>query len=157
MSVTVRVDGVDQFGAVARRLKDAGARDLRRELYRGLNRAVKPMKEAVRSSVGDYMPSGYTPILEANLKLGSSNRAGGRNPGIRITGRAKGRPRPRRVGALEAGVLRHPLFGNRGYWYATSVRPGFFGEPLKRDAPEARVQIKLVLDELAEKIAHGGL
>jgi hypothetical protein len=77
----------------------------------------------------------------------------GRGAGIRIIAKAKGPRGERYVGPLEAGMLRHSLFGNRRHWYAQPVYPGFFSEPIKESAPEIREQIVQAMENVAAQIA----
>ncbi len=146
--VSVNVTGGNAAHALAKRLKALNDKDLQKELSRGISRAMKPAAKNVKTSVPEYMPSGYAPTLAKALSLRTSNLASG----LRITGTAKGNPRPRKVDDLNKGRLRHPLFGNRDKWYGQTVRERFFDEPLEAMAPEVRAALDKVLSEVAAKL-----
>jgi hypothetical protein len=118
----------------------------RRELFRGLNRAAKPLRRAVQESIPDYMPEagGYAALLQASHAPRTQIKTGGRDPAIRIISRTKGGVK-RSVKKLEAGQLAHPLFADREHWFTQDIRPGFFTEPMEGQADEVR-------DEMIESI-----
>jgi len=159
MSVEIRVTGAEQFGALARRLKKHGDNELRKELYRGINRTVKPIRADVKANIPSYMPSGYSPVLQKSFRLSSSRRATGRDVGIRLLGRAKGQKKARAVGDIDKGSLRHPTFGRRksktgkSLWFVTKVRKGFFTERVEGHADSVRRDLIDVMNDVANKIA----
>jgi hypothetical protein len=146
--VQVTVRGGNAAHALAKRLKALNDKDLQKELSRGVAKAMRPAAKEVKASVPEYMPSGYAPTLTKALSLRTSNLASG----LRITGTAKGNPRPRKVGDLNKGRLRHPLWGNRERWYTQTVRPRFFDEPLERQGTAVRTELDKVLAGVAAKI-----
>lgn len=143
------VRGAGDFAALSRRLKQAGRQDLRRELFRGLGRAVKPARDSVVAELPDHLPNAYAAELKGDLSLRVKSR-GGRSPGVSVT--AKGRKRNRMVGPLDSGRLRHPHYGNRRRWYEQQVRPHFFTGPMRASAPAAREAIREAMEDVAEKI-----
>lgn len=149
----IEIKGAEQFSALARRLKDAGEKELRKELYSGITRATKPTRQAIKNNVGNYMPHGYAGTFQKSLRLTVSKRASASNPGITIKAKAKGKSRPRSVSAINGGELRHPLYGNRGFWYPTTIKPGFFTAEAKKGLPEARKEILKAMNDVAEKVA----
>ena len=44
-----------------------------------------------------------------------------------------------RLKSVDAGVLRHPTFGNRDAWSVTKVQPGFFSRPVAAATPAVSV------------------
>ena len=145
------VQGAEQFGDVAAQLKrlDGDNRDLRRDLYRGLNRAVKPLIADTRESAERKLPRrGGLARRVAAAKM-SSRRRTGKNPGIAVV--AKGMDQLR---GMDQGTVRHPVYGNRNVWVTQSISPGWFSEPVRAGADEARTEISRVLDEIAREIAR---
>jgi hypothetical protein len=136
--MTVEVRGVEVLERAGKALRGA-EKHYRRELFRGLNTASKPLREAVQESIPDYMPNrgGYAKTLQASHSPRTQVKTGGRDPSIRIISRTKGGVK-RKVKALEEGKLAHPVFGNRRVWRTQSIRPGFFTEPMRAGAPEVR-------------------
>lgn len=145
--------GAGDFAALARRLKEAGEKDLRKELYSGITRATKPMRVGIKNNSVTYMPSGYGGTFQKSLRLTSVKRAGGKNPAVRIKAVGKGQSRPRQIGPTNDGTLRHPLFGNRDFWYTTKIKPGFFTKEALKGAPAAQKEILKVMKDVAEKVA----
>jgi hypothetical protein len=154
-------DAATEFEALARALKDAGETELRRELYKALNDAAKPVIRNIRAGLGDYMPDRYAAVLDADLKLTVSKRTG-TNPGVTLLGRAAAGYGPgsrrsltgRKVKRVNAGLLTHPVFGNREVWRTQTdgMKPGFFDAPVARSGPEVRRQIVAALHRVIGKI-----
>jgi hypothetical protein len=149
------IRGAEQFGALARRLKEAGDKELRSELYKGINRAIKPMKKDVKDNVTSYMPSNgiYAGVIKKALSLTISKRAGKSTPGITLKAKARGKTDLRKVGLLDDGILRHPVFGNREKWRDTRIKGGFFTEQSKKSARFVRENIVQAMNDVAEKVA----
>lgn len=135
MSVEVR--NVEVLERAGRALRGAD-RHYRRELYRGLNRAAKPLKQAVHDAIPDYMPrrGGYADVLQRAHSPQTKIKTGGRDPSVQIISRTRGARR--RTKALEAGRLSHPVFGNRSVWRTQDIKPGFFTEPMEEEAGTVR-------------------
>ena len=150
--------GAAEFAALSRRLKDAGETGLRRSLYTAIGDAAKPLAQKIGSDdhLRSYMPNRYAGVLSDDMSVKIS-RLTGKNPGVSI--RAKGRVRDRHVARLNAGILMHPLFGDRERWFAQTLgkgmRPGFFDDPAKESAPDVRKAILAAMHETAEKITSG--
>jgi hypothetical protein len=145
--VSIQLRNVEVLEQAGRALRGADKK-YRRELFRGLNRAAKPLKQAVHDAIPDYMPGtgGYADLLQASHSPRTQIKPGGRDPAIRIVSRTKGGVR-RSVKKLEAGQLAHPLFGDREHWSTQDIRPGFFTEPMEGEADAVR-------DEMLEAIGQ---
>lgn len=146
----IKVTGADKFQDLARALKEAGRKDLQKEMYVGLNRSVKPLTRDVKDAVGDYVPNrgGAADAVQAEFKVKTRRRAAGRNPAIFLLGTAGGHD----VSSLNRGRLRHPLYGNRRRWYNTAIKPGFWTITLEAGAPRVRVELEQALSNVAAKI-----
>lgn len=152
MVADLRITGTDDLARVARALKDAGDKDLRRELLRGINRALKPAKQAVKDAARSQLPQrGGLAAEVAASRISSSTRTSGRSPGVRVTGKKSGRD----LRSIDRGRLRHPTFG-RAPWVNQAVKPGFFSETLTEQAPRVRREVVDVLEDVAQKIASAG-
>lgn len=146
MRLTIR--GAEDFSRVARELKQAGRQDLRKELFRALNSSTKPARAEVRSSMPDFLPDQYAAALAKDLSITARGK-GGQNPSIQL--RAKGRRKKRRVGLLNRGKLRHPLFGDSP-WFDQQVVPGWWTDPLQRQADQVRRRLVAAMRDVASKI-----
>jgi hypothetical protein len=153
--VDVKVQGAEEFGTLARHLKQAGDKELRKELYAAINRKAKPLADGVRASLGQYMPNRYAAELAPSLRIATSKLAG-RNPAVRLKAQAKTRRgKPRELARLDQGVLRHPLHGNRRHWYNQPVRAGFYTGELEQGAPKVRQELVEAIQAVARKIEAG--
>jgi hypothetical protein len=144
-------DGAQQFRDLARNLTLVGAGELHRELYQAVSDAARPVAGDIRRSLPDFMPNRYAETLDADLEIRVSQRTGADTAGVVLMGR--GRTRARKVKRLEAGVLSHPLFGNREHWYnqTSHVSAGFFSRPAEAAAPQIREAILAAMSRIADK------
>lgn len=149
--VDFTVQGANELAVIAAHLKRTGDREVRKELFAGLNRATKPLKADVKRSALDTLPrrGGLASVI-SKAKLSTSNRASGKNPGVRITGASPGHAlRP-----IDAGEVRHPVFGNN-VWVTQKVTPGFFTKPLEAGVDTVRKELLDVLEQIAAKLVAG--
>lgn len=154
----IEVVGVEQLAQVARDLKAAGDRDLRRELFRGIQRSAKPLKAEAKSAALDELPkSGGLSVEIANSRWSVNTRLGVRNPSIRIVGRGRINESGREhdLNALDRGRLRHPTWGRRGPndWKNQSVKVHWFSDRMENAADtEVRANILEAVDKVADKL-----
>ena len=142
--------GAEEFATLAKNLILVGEVELKKELYDAIDAATRPVEDNMRRGLPDYMPDRYAETLNGDLRITTSKRTGP-DPGVRV--QAAGRARRRRVRRLNAGVLAHPLFGNRRYWYnqVDGVRAGFFDAPAEAAMPQVREAVSAALERAAEK------
>lgn len=152
MVAELSVKGAEKFGYLAKALRQTGDKDLRKELYAGISRSVKPLTAAVKAGTQNYFPRRYALELAKSLRV-RARRRGGRDPSVRLVGQAKtSRGKERNLAALNRGRLRHPLYGNRGFWYDQAVPPNWWDEPLLEDVDQVREDLVSVLDGIARKL-----
>jgi hypothetical protein len=149
--------GVDELAfslkAVAAALKEMGDGGLVRELSRAIGDAVAPAMQDVRDGLDGYLPNRYAAVLGDDLKLRRSTSTAGDEARVTILGSPAG-IKKRKLAQLDAGVLKHPVYGNRNVtWPAQAVEPGFFTNPLQAAEPDVREAIDKALDDVAEKAA----
>ena len=150
-------DAASELEALAYRLRLVSDGGLLRELTKAMRDAVSPVQDQVRAGLKPHMPGRYAEVLDADLRLGSSVRTAGSDPGVSLTARSAGKKRKLR--RLDSGLLTHPLFGNREHWYTQeepSVRPGWFTGPARDAAPQVRAAIEKALDDVAARAAGRG-
>lgn len=152
-------NGPYKLRVLSAQLRAAGTegQGLRRELYRAVNTAAKPLAKEIGSAahLRPYMPDHYADELAADMTVGAQKTAG-RNPGVAI--RAKGRSKKRKLKRLDAdGVLSHPVFGDRKKWVdqTSHVRPGFFTDPCTKAAPDIRRQVLDAMHVIGKRITSG--
>lgn len=144
MTFIVDIDGVENLGKLARALNKAGRKDLKKELYSALNRATKkPRAEVPRRALATLPRRGGLAARVAKAKL-STRRI---RSGVRVTDRGT-----LHLSAIDAGRVRHPVFGNEAVWVLQRVKPGFFSVPMRKSAGPARREIERALARIANQI-----
>lgn len=152
-------DGARQFADLAIVLRQVGQDGLRRELYKAISDAVKPVADEIKSTahLDPYLPDRYAAVLSAGLRVQTFKQTG-QNPGVMIHAAAPTPGGGRKIRQLNDGHLRHPVFGNRKVWRgqgAPSVLPGFFTDPCEAAAPRVRDAIIAAVDDVMAKASRG--
>lgn len=176
---SIATQGVQEFRALARRLREAGRKDLRKKLRKAIVDAGKPVLEEVRTTVRNLPVSGSRgggseqrrtfSVERASEK--SRERVARRNAGLRaaiasatrlqITARGvrfyvnsaslpeDQRTLPRHLDSAKG--WRHPVFGDKNTWVHQQGKP-YFGVVIKRHGPEFRKAIMKAMDDIAGEI-----
>jgi len=167
MAVDLKVEGIKNIRQVSIDLKAAGDKGMRRELYRAVSAAGKPLVQAARQSASQSLPhSGGLAELVSSSKMRTQMRTGARTAGVRIVATApnafskskapKSFSRGIDLSAMDRGILRHPLFGYREFWYTQSVKPRWWSDPMMRGADNARKEILKAVENITEQLAKKG-
>lgn len=155
-----------EFAALARALTEAGETGLKRELYKGINDAARSVADQVKSAANleEHLPDPYAPVLQASLKVTTSKRATGEEPGVDLvaSGPTPRGNRGRQVQRLNRGIIGHPVFGRRSrvnarkwadwVYQEGGMSPGFFDDPLSRAGPDLRQQIAEAFRRVRDQI-----
>lgn len=147
----MQVTGAAQLANLSKALKAAGQGQLRRELLRGIRQATAPAKSTIPQSARDKLPrrGGLNEYIATGLKVTSRSSLSGAEARVRIV--ATDPPR-HDIQALDRGVVRYPVFGNRQVWRSHPVEPGFFTDPCVALAPGARQQIAAARDRVLRSL-----
>jgi hypothetical protein len=153
----LEIRGQEEFVRVAKALNAQGSagRGLKRELRKQIQAAADPMTDEVLNHVAFYLPNRYAAVLARDLKVRQSWSTRGNVAALRLTGTAKGRNKRRHVGAINAGTLRHRVYG-RDVWVNQSVQPGFWDKPLADAREKPARAVRRAIQETARKIAKAG-
>lgn len=131
-------DAADELRELAAALKTAGDKVMRKEVIDTLKAEAKPLGESAMRNAGATLPrrGGLAEVVAAT-PVTVKVRLGGRQAGITLVGRG-------RVGiaSIDEGTLRHPLYGNRAFWFSQSVRPGWWSETISRGAPQVAMKLE---------------
>jgi hypothetical protein len=144
----IELEGADKLAVLAKRLKEAGDKDLQRQMYAGIARAMKPVRAAAETSLADVLPKrgGLSAAKRRQVKFRTSRRAGVRQAGVRLV--AKGG----QLGRMDRqGQFRHPVFGHEP-WVPQKIEAGWFTRPAEAAAPVARREILRALDDVAREL-----
>ena len=163
MGVQFKVSGAEQLHHLAQLFRDLDRQGLGRQMSTALGKAVAPIGKAIDREGGQVAPSGYRGELTASLKHRRSLRNTRTQASVRLTTTAKGRRENRDLPAINAGRLRHPVFGRTrrsrngpkaNPWAVTRVRAGFHERGTARAGDEAEKQLWGVLEHY-KKIVEG--
>ena len=148
VDVSVRSDDVKNLVWAIRNHADAKA--MRRELYRGLNGATKPIRDAMVAEIPNALPrrGGLAARMQASVSSTTSAARGGVS--IRFRGRGYD------IRTLTSGQIRHPLFGNRLHWFAQTagVNPDAFTGEFDEQRPAALREVTNAMEEVARKVTN---
>lgn len=150
------VEGIDDLARLARDLKAAGNKDLTKELRRGLQRSVKPLKEAGRQGALDELPTegGLAAEIAASRFTGRVSLLG-RNP--RVTLEAKGRNNEQGkvhdLDAMDRGRLRHPTYGRK--WVTQTITPGWWTSTMTAKSEGVQARMFEAADAVLKKLGRG--
>lgn len=156
MTVNLEVNGADQFLQLSKALKEGGQAELRKQLHTGMRQAAKTLLPQATQALADALPAGLA-ARAAKTKQVVQVKTGG-DPGITIgirygdRGRGMGASNVRR--ANNQGVIRHPLFGDRDFWFNTpvSAATGWFDRTYLQSAPVVRPQLEQAMQNVVETI-----
>ena len=143
-------EAAQEFAGLAKNLTAVGEVELRAELYKAIDEAARPAQEDVRKALPAFLPNRYARVLDDDLAFRTSKRTG-LEPGVTIVATTRGKGGRRRIRRLNAGMLAHPLWGNRQHWYDQPVKEGFFDRPIEAIAPHVRDKILEAVRAAEEK------
>jgi hypothetical protein len=149
----IRIEGSDDLQRVANALKEAGDRDLQKQVSSALRGVAKPLGERVLQRASGKMPrrGGLAERVAGMGRVGVSSSLRGRVASVQVILRNKGVD----LKAMDAGFVRHPVFGNRHAWARQTVPARAFTEAFEAESAEvqkaATKAAQDVLDDVARK------
>ncbi len=144
-------DMASELEAAAVRLRRAGQDGLARELTAAMRRGVAPVPDQIRAGLRPHLPDRYAATLAADLDIKTIARSGSVTTDAVVSVYAQSRGGDRKLKRLDAGVLSHPVFGNREKWSTQQVEPGWFTGPAEDAAPRVRAELEQALADVATK------
>lgn len=157
MGQDFEITGAEEFQFLSRRLKDAGTKGkgLRKELYTQIRKAAKPLRDEVKKAERADLPhaGGYaaevarSPITTVPHSTGDS---------IGVTLKQRGNGKTRDLQAMDDGLIRHPLFGNRDHWYSQDIPKGIWSDTLSNSESVETVRKEIIqaMNKTAKKIGR---
>lgn len=166
MPIDLQVVGAHELHALARRLREQADRGILKQLHKRLDNADRPLENAIRAHVGEYLPNRYARIIARRLKLQTRIKTTGRMVSVRLVVTAKGSKRQRQVNPLDnPGLLRAPNWGRYRYnkhgsrrrnaWHVQHVRPGFVSDHVDALRDHVRRDMIAGIHEIGQKITKG--
>jgi hypothetical protein len=160
----MQVTGQKDLYRLAHNLHTAGQKGLKRELDKASRQAGDVIAKEVKDHTRDYIPANFEARFDTametkvEVRLLASRR-------ITIVFWARGKTVNRDIKAINAGRLRHPVFGrNRRLkngtlqanpWVMQRIRPGLVDEPAERALPKAKKKIEDAINRVSQQIAKG--
>lgn len=134
--MAIRTKGADDLNQLGAALKEAGDRDLTKQLRKEFREIGRPIGRKVLIKGAEEMPqrNGFAARVVEQGRVGIGASLGGRITSVRIILKNKGVDLRR----VDRGILRHPVWGNRENWVAQQVPEGAFTRAFNSEAKEAR-------------------
>lgn len=124
LSLTVSGPGV---AAAVRKLDAAAAGQLRQDIAAGIRQAATPIPPAIVRNILQRMPHAGgldRKVAASQFTLKPLNF--GSTVGVRLLVGG-----PLDEASIDKGRIRHPLFGDRGWWYTQKVPTRVFTDPVR--------------------------
>ena len=141
------VSGAEDYRKQARKLDDIGTRKLKAAIRREVTQATKPTRVAIKNAARADLPKKGKLNRWAAVTPSAKTRFSGKDSGVTVSMRKKGHD----LRALNRGRLRHPLFGNRNFWFNQDVKPGFFTDTIAADADGIRKRVFDAIDDTVNR------
>lgn len=139
------VTGAEELEKVGHRLVEIGAGDLRKQLFKKIREAGKPLVADIRHSAAEELPHrGGLADLIAKSRMGVRTRISG-DVSVRVVASS-----PHDIAAINAGKLRHPVFGTKA-WVVQDVPQGWFTKPTEKREPAIRSAVIDAMRAIAEE------
>lgn len=151
VSVVAKSEDVDNLVRAIR--AHANSKELRRELYAGINRAAKPVKGAMIEAIPAALPKrgGLAASVQGSTSAAVTAKSG-KYAGVSIRFRSRGHD----VRLLTGRRLRHPVYGNRNAWVTQTagLNPAAFTGEFDKQAPITQREIVAALEDVARKVTN---
>lgn len=151
------MNGANDFLRLSKALKEAGEKELRKQLHKGLRDAVKKVMPDAERKLAEHLPylRGKAVNQVAQVKTG-------RDPGVTVGVRYGSRRSTNARLANSKGVVRHPVFADgektRKEWawvnQAVPGAKGWFDQTYLNAAPEIRRAIEAAMQNVIDEVAR---
>jgi len=154
----VKVEGADKLALLGKAIRKMGSD---RTIIKNLSKEIKsfgpPVREALKASALATLPKrGGLNKWVAASRVNVSVRRGATTAGVSIKeGRNSAGGRSDLKG-IDAGMVRHPLLGNRAHWYPQRITPGFATKTLEGPVLQEFQQLTVkAIDEAISEVLRG--
>lgn len=136
--VRATIDGTKAWRKAERKANLMAAKGIQNALRKEIRQATKATRYKIRDEVRASLPksgglnkwAGRVPSVSVNTQ--------GRRQGVKITLKRRGAD----MQALNRGVARHPVYGNRRVWANTPVTPRWFDKAAEKDGPRLKKEMR---------------
>jgi hypothetical protein len=154
----IHVSGAEKLALVGTAMRRLGAeRVIVKEMSKRIRRLAGPFRDAVKTSARSTLPHhGGLGEWVARSRMITSVRTTTRSAGVRLVARRTSLRGASDIARIDAGRVRHPLFGDRAHWYAEAVTAGFGTRVLDGPvADEFRQEIGAAVDDAIAEVLRG--
>lgn len=166
MTRDVRILNTGSLLELSRRLRAAGGENIRQSMHRRIRRAAEPLRDDLQSTMrgldirsqgsrGRSGPSTNTrPLRDTIASAIRISVRTGSNPGATVW-LDKGRMPPEMKNVpsqLNAGRLRHPVFGNRRRWVNQYASPPWWDTTVRNHRPRMESEVARILDDVRRRL-----
>lgn len=142
--------GTERLTAVGRQLVEAGELKIKRDMLAAIRTEAKSLIPDIQASARETLPrGGGLGERVAQQIYGVRSSLAGPVASVKLVGKGM-----KELRDINAGRLRHPVYGNRSTWVFQSIPAGFFSKPIEKRAPEIREAILVAAELIATEIAH---
>ena len=146
-----RGKGFDTLSAKFRAAGNEG-KGLRKALYKEILRETKPLKQDAKRNAKAILPKrGGLARRVAASSFSTKTRIIGAGAGVSII--AKGKGQARGVKQIDAGRVRHPIWGRKNRWVTQSVTPGWFTKAMEKGAGKIRDGVQRAVNDVLRKLS----
>lgn len=141
---------------------EADGKKLRRDLAKGMRKALDPAVAQAKAGIMAMSSGGLArtgPPLRSAIarQVKAEARLSGRSTGARVKARKRSMPRgfanaPKRTNSTKG--WRRQIYG-RGVWVEQKGRPGWFDDPMQRNAKQYRAAVFDAMQAAAQRISGG--
>lgn len=144
----IRSAGGDALARLAKDLKGVD-KTLRKGLLANLRAAGKPVVTEMKRNLRTDMPqAGGLARDLARARIGVRTRTSGDKTGVRIEAQHSRHD----LEAVEAGLIRHPVFGRSGPWVTQKVPAGRLSAPVDNARPVMQRAILKAMENVQNEI-----
>lgn len=152
LPISIRTTGDERFTLFASRLRSEADSGLARELIEQISDVVRPLPQAARDNAisilpGSRRPNGLGQWLVQRTQITQADQI---DPGavmVRVTATSA-----HDIGLIDSGTVRHPLFGDRRYWYTEKIHPGWWSIPVSNTEPNVEASAEQAVETVARRI-----
>lgn len=154
--MAIRATGASELHLIAAALrKEANGRQIVNDMRREIRASARPaIQREVRESALEKLPhSGGLNEWMAAAPVRLSIRTSARSAGVSVRVGRNSRGGHSDLKGLDAGTVRHPLYGNRGHWYGEAVTPGSISKAITEEGADVLEQaVQTAADRAAARI-----
>lgn len=142
--------GLRQLEALSVALRDQANKGLKSELGKAFRTATRKPINKARQNARDRLPKrGGLAELVAASKVSTRNRLTAKRPSVTVVAK-----NPNNIGAINAGRVRHPVFGSETAWVVQAVPTGWWSDAWKDGGPDARRDVALAIRNVSRKLGR---